>query len=131
MDNKIYAVVIVCLVLLFCIQAYYNYVQDEVLSEHMRVLDKYAAEYDMQNEVLVENMKVMKKVNNLLREQTFIAASEDTELAGIYRQDAFYCVWTEGQTEEEILRTSNHEIIHAVLNENITHFCDNPTAQKR
>lgn len=42
---------------------------------------------------------------------------------GVYYKDAYYCVWTEGRTQEEILKTECHETLHALINEDYDHFC--------
>lgn len=49
---------------------------------------------------------------------------------GVAFRDKYFCVWTQEQTEEQILETVNHEYVHILLSKdgkngyNLTrHFC--------
>ena len=43
---------------------------------------------------------------------------------GIYQQNKYYCVWTEGRPEDEIASTEDHEKCHALVNLDYDHFCN-------
>ena len=45
-------------------------------------------------------------------------------LNGLYEQDNYYCVWTEGRTFEAINKTEYHEVCHDFVNKQHEHFCE-------
>ena len=42
---------------------------------------------------------------------------------GVYFHEKYYCVWVGGRTKEEIASTEEHEVCHALIGVNPTHFC--------
>lgn len=49
----------------------------------------------------------------------------DQKLEGVYFRNSYYCVWTRDKTAEEISTTKDHELCHALVYLNPTHFCKN------
>jgi hypothetical protein len=47
------------------------------------------------------------------------------QLDGIYYADEYYCVWTKGESTNEIKNTECHEVCHDLIYDNWQHFCDN------
>ena len=48
-------------------------------------------------------------------------------ITGVFRANStseYYCVWTKDRTEEQIQKTECHEIQHALINKNWSHFCE-------
>lgn len=59
------------------------------------------------------------------REPLYDKALTDMSIRnGVYYHDQYYCVWTEGQSVEEIGRTDCHEVCHALIGQGgWQHFC--------
>lgn len=50
--------------------------------------------------------------------------NESLILNGLYQPSkGFYCVWTENRTYDQINRTVNHELLHALIDKDSKHFC--------
>ena len=52
---------------------------------------------------------------------------DDENPLGFYSQDnesnGFYCVWTQGLTQQQIDVIDNHELTHALIARNPGHYC--------
>jgi len=51
------------------------------------------------------------------------ASSLDFNLAGVYKSEGFYCVNTKGESTSDIATTEQHEICHALIDKDKSHFC--------
>lgn len=49
--------------------------------------------------------------------------SKNSGVNGITFGDEYYCVWTKDKSVEEIYNTTNHELLHVLINKNNKHFC--------
>lgn len=47
----------------------------------------------------------------------------DMRINGLYIDREYYCVWTKDRTVDEILNTTDHEKVHAIIDKDYEHFC--------
>jgi hypothetical protein len=118
---------------------FYIFIVLLILFIHFIMVQKVFDQYEYYSslvdnqKVLIDNQKVLndklerleEEINTFEgeKEKVFISQRTNNTIWGLNFGTMGYFVVTNGRSEEEILRSANHEILHNLINRDRHHYC--------